>query len=62
MTSDNGQREDRPTAEDRAEQVADDVSRWVGRVVGRAREEAEDLWAEAQLLRQQEGEGQPRRP
>lgn len=43
-----------PTDEERAERVADDVSRWVGRVVGRAREEAEDIWAEAQTLRGQE--------
>jgi hypothetical protein len=54
MTSDNRHRQDGPTEQARAEQVADDLSHWVARVVGRAREEAEDLWAEAQALRQQE--------
>lgn len=42
------------TEQERAERLADEASRWVGRVVGRAREEAEDIWAEAQTLRQQE--------
>ena len=54
MSSDGEQPRADPTDEERAERVTDDVSRWVGRVVGRAREEAEDVWAEAQALRRQE--------
>lgn len=33
---------------------ADEVGRWLGSVVGRAREEAEDLWADAQAVNRQE--------
>ena len=57
MRSTNHDQQQQATAgseQERAERVADDVSRWVGRVVGHAREEAEDVWAEAQALRQQE--------
>ena len=54
MTSDNPQPQDQPSEQERAERVADAASRWVGRVVGRAREEAEDIWAEAQSLRHEE--------
>jgi hypothetical protein len=55
MSSDNGRSQEGPDQQESAERVADDVARWVGRVVGRAREEAEDMWAEAQTLRQEEG-------
>jgi hypothetical protein len=43
---------------DRAEQLVDDWSRrvagWVARNLARAREEAEDIWAEAQTVRRAE--------
>jgi hypothetical protein len=54
MSTDHDQQPTGASEQERAEQVADHVSRWVGRVVGRAREEAEDVWAEAQALRRQE--------
>jgi hypothetical protein len=54
MSSHNGQSRGGSSGGERAERVAGDVSRWVGRVVGRTREEAEDIWAEAQTLREQE--------
>ena len=54
MSTDAEPGRDDSTEQERTERVADEVSRWVGRAVGRAREEAEDIWAEAQTLRQQE--------
>lgn len=50
---------------ERAEQMVDDLTRsvtmaasqaslWILRTVARAREEAEDIWAEAQSLRDQD--------
>lgn len=46
---------------ERAEQVMEDVGErigdWVSRAVARAREEAEDIWAEAQTVRRGEGRG-----
>lgn len=45
---------------ERAEQVMEDVGErigdWVSRAVARAREEAEDIWAEAQTVRRGEGQ------
>jgi hypothetical protein len=38
-------------ARDGAEEVAARVAGWVARTVSRTREEAEDVWAEAQELR-----------
>jgi hypothetical protein len=44
---------------ERAEQVMENVGErigdWVSRAVARAREEAEDIWAEAQTVRRGEG-------
>jgi hypothetical protein len=37
--------------ERRAEEWAEKVGRWVARSAARAREEAEDIWADAQVLR-----------
>jgi hypothetical protein len=37
--------------EQRAEEWAEMVGRWVARSAARAREEAEDIWADAQALR-----------
>jgi hypothetical protein len=54
MSSGDGPLHDQRGEQERAERVAGDVSRWIGRVAGRAREEAEDIWAEAQTLRRQE--------
>jgi hypothetical protein len=50
MSSSDEHKRDDSTEEERADRVADEVSR----LVGRAREEAEDIWAEAQALRRQE--------
>jgi hypothetical protein len=47
-------REPRAGGEDASrpeEAVADQVAGWVARAVARAREETEDVWAEAQELR-----------
>ena len=50
-----GQQESERSAEERAEELIDrlggDLARFVRRVVARTREEAEDVWAEAQELR-----------
>jgi hypothetical protein len=45
---------DQGSERDRAQRVEADVSRWVGQAVGRAREGAEDIWAEAQELRHED--------
>jgi hypothetical protein len=34
-----------------AEEWAERIGRWIARTVARAREDAEDIWAEAQALR-----------
>ena len=41
------------SAESKAEEWGERASRWVLRLAARAKEEAEDIWAEAQTLRRQ---------
>ncbi len=41
------------TAEELAEEWAGRIARWTVRSLARAREEAEDVWADAQALRRQ---------
>lgn len=41
----------RSDAESTAEEWAERIARWVLRAAARAREEAEDIWAEAQVRR-----------
>jgi hypothetical protein len=47
--------DERPTSQDGAAQAAEDMAGrvvgWAARTAARAREEAEDIWAEAQELR-----------
>jgi hypothetical protein len=40
-----------PGAEQTAEEWGEKIGRWVLRAAARAREEAEDVWAEAQAVR-----------
>ena len=50
--ADTGVPEDRASAAERvAEEWAERAGRWALGVAARAREEAEDIWAEAQVLR-----------
>lgn len=61
MSSSSGSSPDRRSAEERAEElmerVAGEATRVIGRVVGRAREEFEDLVAEARALNTRERDG-----
>jgi len=54
MSAGSGPRPEQRSTEQRAEElvqrITHDASRWLGRVVGRAREELEDLVAEARSL------------
>ena len=50
-----GERSDTERAEQVMEDVGERIGDWVSRAVARAREEAEDIWAEAQTLRRGEG-------
>jgi ribose 1,5-bisphosphokinase PhnN len=59
------QRNDAPDARERAEQLVDrvtgDVAALATRLLARAREEAEDIWAEARMASHAEGSRPPRR-
>lgn len=50
-----GARSDTERAEQVMENVGERIGDWVSRAVARAREEAEDIWAEAQTVRRGEG-------
>lgn len=50
-----GERSETERAEQVMENVGERIGDWVSRAVTHAREEAEDIWAEAQTVRRGEG-------
>ncbi len=54
-TGPEGRRSDTERAEQVMENVGEQIGDWLSRAVARAREEAEDIWAEAQTVRRGEG-------